>query len=140
MDVLKNTHRWLRSGGVLFDLHAEPEQPVVEAITSGGPVYLGRIDNSRTVGNIHSARASLKSVVDDGWFTVERSVVFDFVQRFPDVDTWLRYREDRRATSIVTPEIVARARELFSSQAAFELRTGEHMQATRLRRLDRPAD
>jgi hypothetical protein len=122
-------------------LHSDPEQPVVEALVNGRSIHLGRIDNSRTVGNIHRARATLRSVVDDGWFAVERSVVFDFVQHFPDVDTWLQYREDRRATSIVAPDLIEHARMLFSSSpAAMELRTSEHIQATRLSRLDRPAD
>lgn len=137
MHVLQHIHRWLRPDGVLLDLHPEPEQPVVEAIVGTDHSYLGRIDTTSLVGNIHRARETLRSIVREGWFAVERSAVFDFVSHFPSVDDWLRHREERRSTSIVDPAIVARARELLSESTSGELRVSERLLATRLRRVDK---
>ena len=134
MHVLKSIHQWLRPHGVTLDVHPQPEQPVVELMREDDAVYLGLIDNTSLIANIHRARATVESLVGEGWFSAWRSIVFDFRSHFPSVDDWLRYREERRSSSIVDPEIVARARELFSTCPGCELRVSERELATRLDR------
>ena len=135
MHVLQEIHRWLRTDGVLLDLHSEPEQPRVEVYVDRIPrAYLGLVDNSSTVGNIHRARATLAAIVEEGWFTTGSSSVFDFASHFPRVDDWLRYRQDRRSTSIVDPAIIERARETLAEVPSGELRVSERLRATRLDR------
>lgn len=133
--VLQEIHRWLRPDGVLLDLHAEPERPRVEVYVDRVPrVYLGLVDNTSTLGNIHRARATLAAIVEDGWFTTSSSSVFDFVSHFSSVDDWLRYRQDRRSTSSVDPAIIERARESLAELPSGELRVSERLRATRLER------
>ena len=140
MHVLKRIHHWLRPDGVLLDLHPEPEPPLVAVIVSGlQKQALGTIDNAAVIANIHCAREALKSVIDAGWFALDRTVVFDFLLHFPTVDDWLRHRQERRATSVVDQLIIERARELLSTSAGAELVVSERMRASRLVRLGRPA-
>jgi hypothetical protein len=140
VDVLKRIHRWLRRGGLLLDLHPEPEQPVVEVTLDGiRNVYLGRIDTTALIGNIHGARAALQSVVEAGWFERERSVVFDLVSHFPGVDEWLQHREKRRSSSVVDPAIIVSARSILSAVTSGDLQVSERVQATRFKRGHGPA-
>jgi hypothetical protein len=135
VDVLKRIHRWLRRGGLLLDLHPEPEQPLVELTLDGiRNVYLGRIDTTALIGNIHGARAALRSVVEAGWFERERSVVFDFVSHFPGVDEWLQHREKHRSSSVVDQAIIVSARSVLSAVTSGELQVSERVLATRFKR------
>jgi transposase len=112
VDVLKRIYRWLRPSGLLLDLHPEPEQPSVDIVLGeGGKVHLGRIDNTALIANIRAARAALASAVEQNLFEQERSLVFDFISHFVSVDEWLRQRQERRATSVVDPAMIDRARE-----------------------------
>jgi hypothetical protein len=135
VDVLKRIHGWLRPGGLLLDQHSEPAPPKVEVVDpSDGRVFLGYVDTSAVVDNIHRAREAVSSLVQAGYFEQERSVVFDFVSHFPSVDAWLRYREERRATSVVHPDLIERARGLLAEPPPRELQLSERMLATRLKR------
>ena len=135
MDVLKRIHRWLRPDGLLLDLHPEPEKPSVDIVSAVlGKEHLGTIDNSTLIGNIGSARTALAGMVEAHWFEYERTLVFDFNSHFASVDEWLRHREARRATSIVDPAMIDRARTLMSAQTESELLVSERVQVTLLRR------
>ena len=136
MDVLQKSHRWLRPGGLLLDVHPEPEKPTVASVRTNRVVSLGHIDTSSTIGNIHNARAALQSMVEQHLFENERSLVFDFVSHFASVDEWLRHREARRSTSIVDPALIDTAREVLRAEPGSELLVGERELATRFRRSD----
>ena len=139
MDVLKRIHQWLRAGGLVLDLHPEPEAPTVEVVDAEAMrVLLGHIDNRALVGNIHRARAALTSLVEAGYFQRERSVVFDFVSHFRGVDEWLRHREQRRSTSVVDAGIIDHARQLLLPPTSSELQVSERVLATLLKRRDTP--
>src|SRR5262249_19287317 len=71
-----------------------------------------------------------------GWFRSERSLLFDFSSCFSSVDQWLRHREDRRVTSVLAPDIVARARQFLAASGG-EVCVTERIQATRLARVER---
>jgi len=92
--------------------------------------YLGRVDTTGLIANIHTARAALASAIQVGWLEPKRSVVYDFTSHFPSVDEWLRHREERRSTSVVDPVVIARARELLGLHAQSELRVSERVLAT----------
>jgi hypothetical protein len=129
--VLEQIHRWLRPGGVLLDIHPEPENPSV----SIGRHEIGWVDNTPRLGSIRSARAALSSVVEQGLFARERAIVFDYRSRFASVDDWLEYRQARRATSSVDPALIDRARQVMSAEPGATLVVSEHVLATRLARL-----
>ena len=136
MHALERIRAWLRPGGLLLDLHPEPVRPTVVLGYDGlRAVHLGEVDNSRLVGNVHAARAALALVVERGWFARERSQLYDFISHFGSVDSWLRYREERRSTSVVEPALIARAREMMLARPSAELRVREQVLATRLRRI-----
>lgn len=134
MDVLKRIHRWLHAGGLLLDLHPEPDLPKVAVVeVGGGRVMLGHVDTTSLLGNIYRARAEVTSLVQAGYFERERSVVFDFVSHFAGVDEWLRHREARRSTSVVQPDIIEHARDLLAAATSRELQVTERVLATRLK-------
>ncbi len=137
MHVLKKVHRWLRSDGLLLDLHPEPEHFKIDVHLADTSVFpLGQLDMTELISNIHAARAVLASLIDAGWFRPERSLLFDFASCFSSVDQWLRHREERRSTSVLAPEMVARARELLSAGGG-EVCVTERIQATRLAWVER---
>ena len=139
MYVLKRIHRWLRSDGLLLDLHPEPEQPTIDAVRDGMRLeYLGRIDTSGLITNIYAARAALASLIEAGWFVPERSLIYDFISHFSSVDEWLRHREERRSSSVVEPAVIARARALLAQDGRSELRVSERVLASRFRRTHAP--
>ena len=137
MHVLKKLHQWLRPDGLLLDLHPEPEHFKVNVhLADSRVIQLGQLDITSLISNIRAARASLGSLVEAGWFRSDRSLLFDSVSFFSSVDQWLRHREDRRSTSVLAPDIVARARELLAAGGG-EVRVTERIQATRLARVER---
>jgi hypothetical protein len=133
--ALKRVHGWLRPGGVLLDLHPEPQPPRID-VALGGLAFehLGRIDTSALIANIHAARASLAAVVEQQLFGCEDALVFDFVSHFASVDDWLHHRQQERATGRIDPLVIERAREVLSAHPSAELRVTERERATRLRR------
>ena len=137
MHVLTKVNQWLRPDGVLLDLHPEPEHPTIDFhLPDSNIVPLGQLDMTSLISNIRAARAALGSLVEAGWFRSERSLVFDFSSCFSSVDQWLRHREDRRATSVLAPDIVARARQFLAASGG-EVCVTERIQATRLARVER---
>ena len=124
----------VRPDGLLLDLHPEPEKPSVDIVLAQRQQHLGWIDNSALIVNIHSARTALAGMLEAHLFAYEGALVFDVNSHFASVDEWLRHREARRATSIVEPAIIDRARALMSAQTESELLVSERVQATLLRR------
>jgi hypothetical protein len=88
------------------------------------------------ISSIHAARRARASLIDAGWFRTEWSLLFDFASCFSSVDQWLRHREERRATSVLAPESVARARELLSASLG-EVCVAERILAARFARVER---
>jgi hypothetical protein len=132
--ALRKVHAWMRTDGLLLDLHPEPEHFNVDVVLPRATlVHVGQLDTTALSANIRAARAALTALLAAGWFRPERSMLFDFVSRFSSVDQWLRHREEQRCTSVVAPEIVLRARDLLTA-AGGELRVAERVLATRLTR------
>ena len=139
MHVLMQIHQWLRPGGVLLDLHPELQQPTVEVAVDGiRRIHVGQIDTSAVAANIQHADVALQSLVEGGWFSAERSIVFDFVSHFPSVDEWLRHRVQRRSRSVVAPVMINHARELLSREIDGQLLVTERVLATRFKRESTP--
>jgi hypothetical protein len=99
------------------------EQPSLE---------IGTVDNSDLVRRIHVARAARERAQQAGWFDCDRELVFDFISEFGSVDEWLAYRVEKRSSSIVSPEVLGRARDLLASRGGI-LRVHERERISRLR-------
>jgi hypothetical protein len=92
---------------------------------------IGTVDNSDLVQRIHLARAARERAQRAGWFDWDRELVFDFISEFGSVDDWLAYRREKRSSSIVSPELLDRARGLLASRGGI-LRVHERERISRL--------
>ena len=136
MHVLRRVHRWLRPGGRVLDIHPEPEDARVEVRDGHRLTVVGPYQRPATYENIHSARATLARLVEEGWFARERSVEFEVLYHFDSVDEWLAYRVERGTSTEVEPALLARARGVLAETPG-ELLIREQMRATRYRRRHR---
>lgn len=131
--VLRQTHKALRSRGVLLDLHPLPRHPWVEIWRGGRRIRLGLLDDTTFVEEVRAARACLEDVVREGIFRVEARRWFDWRIHYASVDAWLRRRKERDATSVIPPGMLDRARREMRKHGSI-LVTGERTRATVLRR------
>lgn len=131
---LETTPRALRSGGLLIDLHPQPEDPRVEILQGGDSVLLGAVDWTVDSREIRDARKRLARVVREGSFRVEKRRWFELAAYHKSVDAWLAYREERGHTSPIHDEVLRRAhREM---RPGDRLAVIERIRASALRRID----
>ncbi|MDQ3964358.1 MAG: hypothetical protein M3277_10670 [Actinomycetota bacterium] len=135
MHVLRQLHKALRPGGLLVDIHPQPQDPRVEIVHPEGSVSVGAIDWTVDSREIRDARKRLTEVVREGLFRLEKRRWFDLHMYHESVEAWLAHREERGQTSPIDDEVLRRARR--------ELRPGEgrlavieRIRASVLRRLD----
>ena len=118
---------------MLLDVHPEPEDSYVEVHTPSRVLLAGRPDQSLYNREVLEIRAELEAVIRTGYFVREESVVFDVYDEFEDVEDWLEYAGAAESGLTLTPELIARARELLDSTGG-RLFVRERVLASRLRR------
>ncbi|HEX6543900.1 MAG TPA: hypothetical protein VF040_19250 [Ktedonobacterales bacterium] len=133
MRALQNIHAALRPGGLLLDIHPEPENPWLEARTGERIVRLGKLDVSCRTETVLSARESLQRVIDAGLFVRERDITFTFIYHFASPDAWNSYMSEHWSTARLPAGMVERADDALSSGAG-ELCIPRDLHATRLRK------
>lgn len=126
-------HRALRPGGLLLDIHPEPEHAWIEVHLRGQAHRIGQIDQSIQIQDITLARAALQAVIDAHQFACERVMTIEFLYHFDSVDTWLGHLAERRSPDRIGEDLIARARELLC-QGDGEIRMLRSTHAARLRR------
>jgi hypothetical protein len=131
--ALRTIHRSLRPGGLLLDVHPEPEHARVQVQAGSATHDLGHLDDTAIIGDTLAGRAVVDVLIREGLFVRDRQAVFEHVVHVSDVDTWLAYREARAARSFLDPLIIQRARELLAA-ADGEIRIIERGYAARLKR------
>lgn len=135
MHVLRRLHKALKPGGLLIDIHPQPEDPRVEIVRAEGSVSVGAIDWTVDSREIRDARKRLARVIREGLFRLERRRWFDLAAYHESVDAWLAYRQERGHTSPIPDEVLRRARrELVPGEG--RLAVIERIRASALRRVD----
>ena len=109
MSALRNIHGALRPGGLLLDIHPEPENSGVEARIGAQAIPLGRLDVSYRTATILTARAALQQCIDAGLFQPEREMTFAFTYHFANVRTWQAYMAENWSTAHIPMAVVERA-------------------------------
>lgn len=135
MHVLRQLHKALKPGGLLLDIHPQPEDPRVEIVREDGSVTVGAVDWTVDSREIRDARKRLALVVHEGLFRLERRRWFDLIAYHESVDAWLARREERGHTSPIPHEVLGSARRELGSGAG-RLAVIERIRASALRRLD----
>ena len=133
MHALSRIHDWLREGGVLLDLHPQPENSQIEIWEDGQIHCLGEIDQREDHEEILAARSHLRSAERDGLFSTERSAVFELLEHHPTVESWVDRWEYEGYRLVAEPKLFETARDLLQHSSA-ELVIREPVLATRLRR------
>ena len=137
MHALRRIHRSLRPGGVLLDLHPQPEHAGVEVWQGGRVERLGHVGQEEDIRDILEARDRLDLVEGEGWYITERQRFFDLLSHFPSAEDWLEYQEREGYTGVVSEELLASANRLLATgNGEFVVR--EPIRASLLKRLPRP--
>jgi hypothetical protein len=125
---------------VLFDIHPQPEHPLVVVVRSGRSTPIGSLDSSEDNQEIRDARKQLASVQRAGLFSTESRLIFTMRKHYESVEEWLDDRRDRGATSIIPPEVMRAARrEMRAEGAALAVRYRVRASALRRQDLEDPA-
>ena len=124
----------LRPGGLLLDLHPDATHSTVEARVAGATTPLGQLDETLHIQDVHFARAARQTVIDAGWFAIERETRFTFTTHFDSVETWLSYMAEHARKAVIPADLVARARELLPPGTPGELCIPRVVYAARLLR------
>ena len=133
MNALSRIHESLREGGVLLDVHPEPENSRIEVWEDGQIHRLGEIDQHEDHEEIVAARSDLESFERDGLFRTEQSLVFELLEHHPTVESWEDRWEHEGYRLIAEPHLLETARALLHNPSA-ELVIREPVRASRLRR------
>ncbi len=136
MDALRKVHRSLRPGGLLLDVHPQPQPSPFEVRTGAGATDLGQLEYSpdfiRTMSNADEALVSLDQ---DGTFRNEREEEFLLLHHFESLAEWQDYMA-KEAQYYLTPDatmIETIGRGLATAGAELVLR--EWVRTSRFRRL-----
>ena len=135
VDALRKVHRSLRLGGLMLDVHPQPQPLPIEVRTEAGTSDLGQLEYSPsfidTMSNADEAPASLDR---DGTFRNERKVEFLFLHHFESLAEWQDYmtKEAQYYLPPVTTMIETIGRGRATAGADLVLR--ERTQASRFRR------
>lgn len=110
MHVLRQIHKALRPNGILLDVHPQPEDPRVEIVHEHETQPVGTIDWTQDSRDIRSARRRLSRLQAEGLFQLDRRVIFEVAMYHDSVDSWLTFRRERGATSVLTADLLRAAR------------------------------
>lgn len=138
MRALRHIHSALRPGGVLLDLQPARRSRLELVLPDGRILTAGEIDESPGYAATQAALDALRTVVDDGLFAPEVEREFEFLYHFDGLDEWQQHMADTWHRARVSPELVARARELLAANPTGALRISRTLRAARLRRRDAP--
>jgi hypothetical protein len=132
VSALRNIHTALRPGGLLLDIHPEPENPWLVAVMGDETMNVGQLDDSFRAKTVLAARAALHTVVDAGLFVREHEITFTFNYHFASVADWQWHMTNNWHSAGIAAGMVERAQAAMSA-GAVELRIARAIHAARLR-------
>ena len=136
VDALRKVHRSLRPGGLLLDIHPQPQPSPIEVRTGAGTTDLGHLEYSPDfIGTMSNADEAMASLNRDGTFRNEREEEFLLLYHFESLVEW-QDNMAKEAEYYVPPDatmIEAISRGLATAGAEMVLR--EWIRASRFRRL-----
>ena len=94
-------HRALRPGGVLLDVHPEPELARLEVAGPRGAAVVGPLREPTRPGRVLTARHALEGLVAAGYFALVRAEVFTFLSHFDSAAAWRAYVAERWSSAEV---------------------------------------
>lgn len=136
MHALRRIHRSLQPGGLLVDLHPQPEPPAVEVWQGSRVERIGHVDEHDDMRGIREARRRLARMEAGGWYVTLRQEFFDLIAHFPSTRAWEQYKIDEGDSASLAPETLARADELMTTGGG-EFIVREPIRASLLERLPR---
>lgn len=119
---------------MLLDVHPVPRPSTIEVRDRGATTFVGTPDDRIAVGKIRAGRRLLNRVLRDGLFEVHGRRWFDFEVHHPSIDAWLRRREERGSTSVISDELLEGARRAMDQSPNAVLIVSGRTRATALTR------
>lgn len=134
MHALSRIHRCLEAGGILLDVHPQPENSQIEIWQDGEIHRLGEVDQSEDHREIEESRAHLRDFEERGLFATEGWRLFELLEHHPSVESWQDRWAEEGYRLIAEPELLDSANQSLRSGGG-ELVIREPVRATSLRRL-----
>ena len=92
VDTLRKVHCSLRPGGLLLDVHPQPQPSPIEVRTGAGTTDLGQLEYSPDfISTMSNAVEALASLDRDGTFRNEREEEFLLQHHFESLAEWQDY-------------------------------------------------
>ena len=95
----------LKPGGNLIDIHPTGEPPRIELVQNDLRRFVGHLRESDDFIEYGQAQAALDQALDLGWFDLERSGTFQFVNWSPSIGELRAFLEGNWSDAILDPEI-----------------------------------
>lgn len=129
VDALRRAHRLLTPGGCVVDLHPTATHAAVEV----GACRIGPVDAGDAPLRHAAAGVALAAAVNDGLFTVERSLDFTFYTYGDTIDELRDYIVDNWRNARIDDDTVKRTRQALRDRPGAKPRVLENVIITRLR-------
>lgn len=92
--ALEDIHRLLKSGGILIDIHPEPEGAIIKAL-QGDRILFSERKRENCSEDVLSAENALTEVVERKLFSVDRRAEFDFLTYASSVSELRAYWDEQ---------------------------------------------
>jgi hypothetical protein len=131
VDALRRAHRLLRPDGCVVDLHPTAAHAIVEV----GTQTIGDVDADDGPLRHAAAGDALNSVVDAGFYAVERSFEFSFYTYADTIEDLREYVEQNWLHARINDSIVRSTNQVLCATPGGRPRVREQVRLTRLRPL-----
>jgi hypothetical protein len=128
VDALRRAHRMVRPSGCVIDVHPT----AVPALVEVGARSTGRVDGGDALQRHAAAGAALDTVLDAGFFAVDRAIDFTFYTYGDTIEELRDYIEDNWRNARIDDAVVQRTRDAMRDVSGTRPRVREQVRLTRL--------
>ena len=128
VDALRRAHGMVRLSGWVVDVHPTSAVASVEV----GARSTGRVDGGDAPLRHAAAGAALATVLDAGWFAVDRAVEFTFYTYGDTIDELREYIEENWRNGRMSDAVVRRTRDALRDAPGTRPRVREQVRLTKL--------
>lgn len=135
--ALQEIWRVLVPDGCLIDLRPRATNWALEVVLDGQAMRAGQVDNTPFFADDNAAERAIKSVVHEGWFSLEHLTTFECASYWDTLEVMLTYYAGVANPSFIVPEsVLATARRLAATvQLESKVRTLTSMDMGRYRKI-----
>jgi hypothetical protein len=105
VDALGKTHRMLRPGGLMIEVHEVPGEVDIEVHSSNRITTVGRPASRTDFLDERQASAAVETVIERGLFSPEGERIYDFRAHFESLDALRRHMVENWEDTYLPDEV-----------------------------------